>query len=208
MKVKICGLNPNKDVQLCLDLKVNFLGFVFYKNSPRNINLEDVQKLSTYNKQSSSFVAVTVNPDNEFIEKIILNKFDYIQLHGSETNQRIKEIRQKYNLRVIKAVKIKTENDIVKYKEFAEADIILFDTPGMEKSIEFPENLIKKIPKGDKFALAGSISEHTVENIAKLGVNFCDLSSNLETQLGYKDSLKIKNFMKKINAINNEDTSV
>ena len=78
----------------------------------------------------------------------------------------------------------------------------------MEKSIEFPENLIKKIPKGNKFALAGSIYEHTVENIAKLGVNFCDLSSNLETQLGYKDSLKIKKFMKKINAINNEDTPV
>jgi len=208
MKVKICGLNPNRDVQLCLDLKVNFLGFVFYKKSPRNINLEDVKKLSIYNKQNSSFVAVTVNPDNEFIEKIILNKFDYIQLHGSETNQRIKEIRQKYNLRIIKALKIKTEKDIVKHKEFTEADIILFDTPGMEKSIEFPENLIKKIPKGNKFALAGSISEHTVENIAKLGVNFCDLSSNLETQLGYKDSLKIKKFMKKINAINNEDTPV
>ena len=45
MKIKICGLNPARDVQLCIDLGVNFLGFVFYKNSPRNLNLEDIHKL-------------------------------------------------------------------------------------------------------------------------------------------------------------------
>ena len=106
MKVKICGLNPARDVQLCIDLKVNLLGFVFYKKSPRNINLEDVKTLSKYSKKSSSFVAVTVNPTNEFIEQTVLNNFDYIQLHGSETKKRINEIKQ-YNLKVIKAIKIK-----------------------------------------------------------------------------------------------------
>ena len=201
MRVKICGLNPTRDVQLCLDLKVNFLGFVFYEKSPRNINLADIKSLSTYNKQNSSFVAVTVNPTNEFIEKIILNNFDYIQLHGSETNQRIEEIKKKYNLRVIKGIKIKEKEDIKKYKEFTDADIILFDTPGMEKSIEFPKDLIAKLPKGKKYALAGSISEDNVEIISKLGVNFFDLSSNLESQTGYKDHLKIKRFLKKIKKI-------
>tara|TARA_B110001452_G_scaffold99132_1_gene82186 strand:- start:1785 stop:2411 length:627 start_codon:yes stop_codon:yes gene_type:complete len=208
MKVKICGLNPVKDVQLCIDLKVNFLGFVFYEKSPRNINLADVKNLLKFNKQNSSFVAVTVNPTNEFIEKTISNNFDYIQLHGSESNQRIKEIKQKYNLKVIKAIKIKAEEDVFKHKEFIDADNILFDTPGMEKSIEFPQDLIKKIPKSNNFMLAGSISENNIRNIAKLGVNFCDLSSNLESQLGYKDHLKIKKFMNKINTINNEDTSI
>jgi phosphoribosylanthranilate isomerase len=201
MKVKICGLNPARDVQLCIDLKVNLLGFVFYKKSPRNINLEDVKTLSKYSKKSSSFVAVTVNPTNEFIEQTVLNNFDYIQLHGSETKKRINEIKQ-YNLKVIKAIKIKKEADIKRYKEFSEADIILFDTPGMEKSIEFPKKLISKLPKGNKFALAGSISEDNIENIMNLGVNFFDLSSNLEKQLGYKDHLKIKKFMKNIKKIN------
>ena len=86
-----------------------------------------------------------------------------------------------------------------------DADIILFDTPGMEKSFKFPENLISKLPKGNKYALAGSISENNIENIAKLGVNFCDLSSNLELdkQIGYKDHLKIKKFIKKINEFKN-----
>ena len=202
MRVKICGLNPTRDVQICLDLKVNFLGFVFYEKSPRNIILEDIKSLKSYNRQDSSFVAVTVNPDNDFIKEIILNNFDYIQLHGSETNERVKEIKHKYNLKVIKAIKIKDEKDICKYKEFIDADIILFDTPGMEKSIEFPKDLIAKLPKGQKYALAGSISEDNIEIISKLGVNFFDLSSNLESQIGYKDHLKIKRFIKKIEKIN------
>ena len=201
MIVKICGLNPTRDVQLCIDLNVNFLGFIFYKKSPRNIDLDDVKILSKYNKKNSSFVAVTVNPTNEFIEKTVLNNFDYIQLHGSETRKRINEIK-KYNLKIIKAIKIKEETDINKYKEFNEADIILFDTPGMEKSIEFPKDLIAKLPKGKKFALAGSISEDNIKNIANLGVNFFDLSSNLEKQVGYKDHLKIKSFMNNIKKIN------
>ena len=50
MKIKVCGLNPTRDVQLCIDLKVNYLGFVFYNKSPRNVNLEDVQKLKIFRK--------------------------------------------------------------------------------------------------------------------------------------------------------------
>ena len=75
----------------------------------------------------------------------------------------------------------------------------------MEKSIEFPKNLISKLPKGERYALAGSISENNIKNIKNLGVNFCDLSSNLETnaEIGYKDHQKIKKFINKVNEIEN-----
>ena len=202
MKIKICGLNPTRDVQLCIDLRVNYLGFVFYKKSPRNINTSDIKVLSTYDKENSAFVAVTVNPSDEFIKKNLIGTFDYIQLHGSETKERVNEIKN-MGFKIIKAIKVKEAQDIQKFREFENADIILFDTPGMEKSLEFPKNLITKIPIGTKYALAGSISENNVENICKLGVNFFDLSSSLENQLGYKDHLKIKSFIKKINEIKN-----
>ena len=204
MRIKICGLNPIRDVQICTDLKVDFLGFVFYKKSPRNVNLTEVKNLLNYNKQKSSFVAVTVDPTDDFINKTILNHFDYIQLHGNETNERVKEIKS-MGLKVIKAIKVKDESDIVNYKKFVEADIILFDTPGMEKSIEFPKSLISKLPKGEKYALAGSVSSENIENIAKSGVSFCDLSSSLEIdkQIGYKDHQKIKKFIKKVNELKN-----
>ena len=202
MKIKICGLNPARDVQLCIDLKVNYLGFVFYEKSPRNISLPDIKILSKYDKKNSMFVAVTVNPSDDFIEKNLIGNFDYIQLHGSETKDRIAEI-QNMGFKIIKAIKVKDEKDIDEHKEFNNADIILFDTPGMEKSLEFPKNLITKLPVGTKYALAGSISEDNVENINKLGVNFFDLSSSLESHLGYKDHHKIKNFINKINEIKN-----
>ena len=110
-------------------------------------------------------------------------------------------------LKVIKAIKVKNESDIENYKKYEEANLILFDTPGMEQSIKFPENLIAKLPKGERFAVAGSISEHNIDNMIKLGVNFCDLSSSLESKFGQKDHLRIKNFMKKINN-SNENTSI
>ena len=204
MQVKICGLHPVRDVQLCINLKVNFLGFVFYEKSPRNIILSDLEILNNYDKNQSSYVAVTVNPTNEFIQKYLIGRFDYIQLHGSETRERVLEIKR-MKIKVIKAIKIKNETDIKRYKEFDAADFVLFDTPGMEKSIEFPKNLISKLPKGNRFAIAGSASQNNIENIAKLGVNFCDLSSSLEsdTQIGYKDHKKIKQFVEKINELKN-----
>ena len=200
MKIKICGLNPTRDVQLCIDCQINYLGFVFYEKSPRNVSLQDIKVLAEYDKKNSAFVAVTVNPSDEFIKKNLIGNFDFIQLHGSETKERVTEIKN-MGFKIIKAIKINEKEDIKKYKEFSNADIILFDTPGMEKSSEFPKNLMDKLPMGEKYALAGSISEDNVENIFKLGVNFFDLSSSLEKQLGYKDHLKIKRFINKINEL-------
>ena len=113
------------------------MGFVFYEKSPRNLNLNDVHELKKYDKQKSSFTAVTVNPSNEFIQKMILGNFDYIPswIRNKWEAGEIKSM----GLKIIKAIKIKDETDIKNYKKYNNADIILFDTPGMEKSIEFPK---------------------------------------------------------------------
>ena len=70
MIVKCCGLNPTRDVQLCLDLNVDFLGFIFYEKSPRNIKISDLNILKNYNRRNSLFTAVTVNANNEMIDQI------------------------------------------------------------------------------------------------------------------------------------------
>ena len=66
-------------------------------------------------------------------------------------------------LKTIKAIKVKDETNITNHLDYKDADIILFDTPGMEKSIEFPSSLIKKLPKGEKYALAGSVSVNNIK---------------------------------------------
>ena len=202
MIIKCCGLNPTRDVQVCLDLKVNFLGFIFYEKSPRNIKISDLDILNNYNRKNALFTAVTVDADNQMIDQISSKNIQCLQLHGSETNERIEEIKNRSKLKIIKTIQVKNENDIIKYKKYINADYILFDTPSMEKSIEFPSNLIQKLPIGKNFALAGSVSEQNIENIAKLGIKWCDLSSKLESKLGYKDHTKIKKFMNKVKLLN------
>ena len=205
MKIKICGLDPTRDVQLCIDLKVDYLGFVFYHKSPRNINLPDIKILSKYDKKKSAFVAVTVDPSDEFIKKNIVGNFDFIQLHGSETFERVNEIK-KIGVKVIKAIKIRDQKDISLYKDYGNiADLILFDSTSMEKSQGIPKDLLRKLPKGEKFGLAGAINLENIQEYSQLGFNFLDLSSGLEREnlKGYKDHLKIKNFINKVNELKN-----
>ena len=205
MKIKICGLNPTRDVQTCIDLNVHFLGFVFYKKSPRNTDLKEISVLKKYNPKTSHFVSVCVDPTDTFIRENILGNFEYIQLHGSETSERVKEIN-KMGIKVIKAIKVKEQKDISLYKDFENiADLILFDSTSMEKSENIPKDLLYKLPKGEKFGLAGAINLDNVQEYSQLGFNFIDLSSGLEREnlKGYKDHLKIKNFINKVNELKN-----
>ncbi len=205
MKIKICGLDPTRDVQLCIDLKVDYLGFVFYEKSPRNINLPDIKILSKYDKKNSAFVAVTVDPSDEFIKKNLVGNFDFIQLHGSETFERVNEIK-KIGIKVIKVIKIRDQKDISLFKDYDNAtDLILFDSSSMEKSQSIRKDLLPKLPKGEKFGLAGSINHENIQEYSQLGFNFLDLSSGLEREnlKGYKDHHKIRNFINKINELKN-----
>ena len=205
MKLKICGLNPTRDVQLCIDLNVHFLGFVFYNKSPRNTDLRDIDVLKRYNPKTSHYVSVCVDPSDTFLQENILGNFEYIQLHGSETSERVKEI-SKMGIKVIKAIKVKEQKDVALYKNYEDiADLILFDSTSMERSESIPKNLLSKLPKGEKFGLAGAINLENIKEYSQLGFNFLDLSSGLEREnlKGYKDHLKIKSFMNKIYELKN-----
>ena len=205
MKIKICGLNPARDVQICIDQNIFMLGFVFYKQSPRNIDPKEINMLKNYNRKSSLYVSVCINPTNEFLKENILGNFDYIQLHGSETSERVKEIKR-MKIKVIKAIKVKDQKDIALYKDYENiADLILFDSTSMEKSQSISKDLLSKLPKGKKFGLAGAINLENIQEYSQLGFSFLDLSSGLERKnlKGYKDHLKIKNFMNKVNELKN-----
>ena len=205
MKIKICGLNPTRDVQTCIDLNVHFLGFVFYDKSPRNTDLKEISVLKNYNPRTSHYVSVCVDPTDTFIKENILRNFEYIQLHGSETSERVKEI-SKMGIKVIKAIKVKELKDVALYKNYEDtADLILFDSTSMERSQSIPKDLLHKLPKGEKFGLAGAINLENIQEYCQLGFNFLDLSSGLEREnlKGYKDHLKIKNFINKINDLKN-----
>ena len=110
-------------------------------------------------------------------------------------------------IKVIKAIKVKEQKDVALYKNYEDiADLILFDSSSMEKSQSIPKDLLNKLPKGKNFGLAGAINLENIQEYSQLGFNFLDLSSGLEREnlKGYKDHLKIKNFMNKINELKNK----
>ena len=118
-KVKICGMTDAETIQTAIQHKVDYLGFVFYKKSPRNLTIEKAKQLTKNIPTNVKRVAVLVNEGDEFIEQI-KNFFDYLQLHGDEDLKRIKEIKEKFNKKIIKAIKITDEKSAKTFSTFEE----------------------------------------------------------------------------------------
>ena len=120
------------------------------------------------------------------------------------TEELIKSIKEKYNKKIIVAITVKDQNDVIKYMEYSDlAHIILFDSKGYEKSISFDHQLIKNLKINKELMLAGNIQiEDNLENYKEIA-DIIDISGGLETS-GLKDISKINIFLNKIKLINNE----
>jgi len=200
LKAKICGLRKKIEVETAIKHGAAFCGFILnYPNSHRHIqNLEEIKFLTDLKRETTRTVAVLVNPNDTVLEKIKKLKFDFIQLHGDESLDRIKEIKQKYKFKIIKAIKVKLKKDILKYRIYdKDVDILLFDGVGYEKSIAFDHKWLEDVKeKLTPIMIAGNIaSETNLENIPKI-VDYVDISGNLETNKK-KDLIKIVDFLSK-----------
>ena len=193
--IKICGMNNAEMIKTAISNKVDYLGFVFYEKSPRNLTVDEAKVLTNLVPTNIKKVAVLVDPDDNFLEQI-KTLFDFFQLHGSETNQRIKAVKSKFNNKIIKAVKIKTKEDLEQINKFKDADDLLIDTPAMERSETFDFNLLKGVDISSYF-LAGGINIKNVDQALKHSRKL-DLSSGLEIKPGMKDAKKIIEFMNKV----------
>ena len=200
LKAKICGLRKKIEVETAIKHGAAFCGFILnYPNSHRHIqNLEEIKFLTDLKRETTRTVAILVNPNDTILEKIKSLQFDFIQLHGDESLDRIKEIKQKYKFKIIKAIKVKLKKDILKYRIYdKDVDILLFDGVGYEKSIAFDHKWLEEVKeKLTPIMIAGNIaSETNLENIPKI-VDYVDISGNLETNKK-KDLIKIVNFLSK-----------
>jgi len=194
-QIKICGITSNTIINICEKLNVHYLGFVFYPKSPRNLSINEAEKLTSRVSINIKKVAVVVNPDNEFLNKIKFF-FDYFQLHGSEDNRRIREIKKNFKKKIIKAIKIKDQNDLQKISLYRDADEILLDSPAMEKSETFNFNLLDNIDISSYF-LAGGINVSNVDKALQY-TSKIDISSGVEKSPGIKDEKKIIDFINKV----------
>ena len=201
LKCKICGVSDVKILNFIVNHQFppQFVGFIVnYPKSHRFVEAEKLKILLDSNKKNSEFVAVLVKPDNIILEKIKDLNFDYYQIYDCTPNE-IKEIKKKYNRKIITVITIESKLDIQKYKDFLPfSEIVLFDSKGYEKSISFDHSLLKNIPNNFKKMIAGNIKIDDILNF-KNNEYIIDVSGALEDINGKKDIQKIDEFLKKVN---------
>ncbi len=202
MQAKICGLKTADQVENCVEYGADFCGFILnYKKSHRFIDYQTADRLTKINKKNTSFVGVLVNPTIEEIKKFSNLNLDYFQIYGELNIEQIVSIKLKYNKKIIMALQIKEEQDIFKYKLYENvAEIILFDSSGLHKSLSWNYNWIKLVPSSVTKMLAGNIDISLLENLKEI-TDIVDVSGALETDK-VKDIIKIKTFLEKIKQIN------
>jgi phosphoribosylanthranilate isomerase len=139
-------------------------------------------------------VSVLVNPIDKELEEIKDLNFDYYQLYDVSP-ERTKNIKEKYNIKIISAFTIANQNDLEKYKNYVGiSDIFLFDGKGYEKSIGFDHDLLNSLPNSMNKMIAGNIKIDDIPSFKNKDF-FIDLSGSLENEEGKKDIKKINKLL-------------
>ena len=201
---KICGISDLDTLNFTINhpYPPRFIGFICnYKKSSRYVEFEKLKKLLALDKKKSNYVAVLVKPNEDILEKIKPLPFDYYQIYDC-TPEKIKEIKQKYNKKIISALTVSNQDDINKYKNFEDiSDILLFDSKGYEKTESFNHNFLENISSSKPIMVAGDIKVDDLNNF-KDKPFFIDVSGNLESEKGVKDINKIDKFLNTVHNIN------
>ena len=203
LEIKICGINDEYCMATALECEVEYIGLVFFKSSPRNVSIDFSKELLKNRNTYSKIVALTVNPDDNLISKIILNiQPDFIQLHGNETPDRCMEIKNEFNIPIIKGIGVKTREDLInstkKFQNYS--DILLLDAPSMTlpggNGSKFNWNILKDYDYKKTWMLAGGLQSNNVEEAIKItNPPAIDISSGVEVEKGIKSPKLIKDFV-------------
>ena len=198
VKIKICGLRRLEDIEIVNKYKPDYIGFVF-ADSKRKVSHELASKMK--DNLVSDIISVGVFVDassDEIIELFESGVIDIAQLHGNESEDYIRNLKEKtnYELKIINAIEMSGEKDLLEYDNSI-ADYLLLDS-GKGSGKTFDWSLIR-YDLDKEFFLAGGIDILNVnEAIDKFNPYAIDLSSSLETE-GFKDENKIKEIMEVIN---------
>jgi phosphoribosylanthranilate isomerase len=205
LKIKVCGMKFHENIMQLVDLKPDYIGFIFYKASKRfvgeNFNFSEIKNIPPEIKKVGVFVNSSKNYIFEQKEKY---KLDFIQLHGNESPEFCNEL-SKYGLHLIKAFQIDNEFDLSMCKSFeSSVQFFLFDTKTSNfggSGQNFDWNLLEKYNLDTKFMLSGGIGLGNIEKINTFKhkkLFAIDLNSQFELEPAKKDIEKLKIFFQKV----------
>lgn len=192
MKIKLCGLSRVADIQIANELSPDYIGFVFWERSKRNVSPDTASKLRKALSPEILAVGVFVDEEPDKIVSLLSSGIiDVAQLHGTEDEEYILALRKLTDKPIIKAFRIESEYDIIKAEE-SSADYVLLDS-GKGTGKVFDWKLLQNIRR--PYFLAGGLSpDNAEEAIEALHPYALDVSSGIETD-GYKDEKKMRAFV-------------
>lgn len=200
VKVKICGIRREKDVEFINKYKPDYVGFVFAK-SKRQVDANTARELGKKIDRGIKKVGVFVNEDVEIVKKIaVCASLDIIQLHGDEDEAYIKKLD---GFTIWKAVNINSEADVSKFKNYSAAGFLVDSSDGSNRGgtgKTFNWNFLKTMKNqiSKPIIAAGGLNIDNVEKCIKMLSPFgVDVSSGVETD-GFKDEEKIKKFITRV----------
>ncbi|MCW5697032.1 MAG: phosphoribosylanthranilate isomerase [Bauldia sp.] len=206
LAIKICGLSTEETLDAATGAGADMVGFVFVLGSPRHVTAGRAAELRRRVKPGTEVVALTVDADDATLAEIVERVSpDWLQLHGSETPDRVAALKQRFGRRVMKAVGVRGAGDLAEAEPYlGVADRILFDAkpplgtalPG-GNGIPFNWRLLRDLDRRfTAFMVGGGLDQTNVADAIDLtGATGVDVSSGVETAPGRKDSDLIRGFV-------------
>ena len=204
LDIKICGLKTGEALAAAVDNGASHVGFIFFQKSPRYIAPDEAGRLRQARGKAKA-VAVTVDADDATLDTIVAAMSpDMLQLHGSETPERVSAVKARYGLPVMKAFSIRDTADLVAIERYRGiADRFLFDAKppkGAElpggNGVPFDWSLLVNTVWTRPWILSGGLTPENVQAaVAATDAKAVDVSSGVESAPGRKDPARIAAFL-------------
>ena len=198
--IKICGIKDLNILNQLIELEtIDFIGFIFFEKSPRNVSNNFLNIVNGINLKNKRAVCVYVDASQEFIQQTSSNfQNPILQFHGNESNDFCKS----FNKDFWKVIRVKDSNSINIVSDYPDASAILFEnyTKGLYGGTGsvFDWSLLKNINKNDKkIIISGGINIENVDNAISVNPWCIDINSGVETSPGVKDLDLIKQVLQK-----------
>ena len=177
LDVKICGLKTADALAAALAGGASHVGFIFFQKSPRNIQPAEAGRLRKAALGKAKAVAVTVDAGDDFLDEIVKAMSpDMLQLHGSETPERVAVLKSRYSLPVMKAFSVSRAADLDAIEPYiGVADRFLFDArppQGAElpggNGVAFDWRLLQGLDRSTDYMLSGGLNAANIGEALRL----------------------------------------
>ncbi|MBZ9684598.1 phosphoribosylanthranilate isomerase [Mesorhizobium sp. B2-7-3] len=210
LDIKICGLKTDQAMAAALAGGASHVGFIFFPKSPRYVEPAEAGRLREAARGKASAIAVTVDARDAFLDEIVEKlQPDMLQLHGSETPERVAELKARHGLPVMKALPLSEAADLERIKPFVGiADRFLFDAKPPKGSelpggngVAFDWRILAGLDAGIDYMLSGGLNAANIGDALRLAnPPAIDISSGVESAPGVKDPALIEQFFRAVRA--------